>query len=163
MARPMAALIEVVAPQRLGGPFRWLFSSSMITNLGDGVIVAAGPLLVASLTSDPFLVSLAFLFEYLPSLVLGAFAGVLVDRVDRRRMVIVVNLVRAAVFALLAAAIVANVVSIALVLGALLLLSAAETFGDLAGSSLLPRLVPRRDLGIANARLQSTYLLPNQL
>ncbi|HJP89332.1 MAG TPA: MFS transporter [Candidatus Limnocylindrales bacterium] len=156
-------LVEIVAPARLGTPFRWLFSSSMITNLGDGVIVAAGPLLVASLTSDPFLVSLAFLFEYLPSLVLGAFAGVLVDRVDRRRMVIVVNLVRAAVFVLLAAAILANVVSIALVLGALLLLSAAETFGDLAGSSLLPRLVPRRDLGIANARLQSTYLLPNQL
>lgn len=156
-------LIEIAAPARLGTPFRWLFSSSLITNLGDGVIVAAGPLLVASLTSDAFLVSLAFLFEYLPSLVLGAFAGVLVDRVDRRRMVIVVNLARAVVFVLLAVAILTHVVSIALVLGALLLLSAAETFGDLAGSSLLPRLVPRRDLGIANARLQSTYLLPNQL
>jgi MFS family permease len=156
-------LVEVVAPARLGMPFRWLFASSGITNLGDGVIVAAGPLLVASLTSDPFLVSLAFLSEYLPSLVLGAVAGVLVDRVDRRRMVIVVNVIRAGVFVLLAVAIVANVLSIALVLGALLLLSAAETFGDLAGSSLLPRLVPRQGLGIANARLQSTYLLPNQL
>ena len=159
----MARLIEVVAPARLGMPFRWLLSSSAITNLGDGVIVAAGPLLVASLTGDPFLVSLAFLSEYLPSLVLGAFAGVLVDRVDRRQMVIVVNLVRAAVFALLAVAIITKAVSILLVLGALLLLSAAETFGDLAGSSLLPRLVPRQGLGLANARLQSTYLLPNQL
>jgi MFS family permease len=144
-------------------PFRWLLSSSTITNLGDGVIVAAGPLLVASLTSDAFLVSLAFLFEYLPSLVLGAFAGVLVDRVDRRRMVIAVNVARSIVFVGLAAAIVSNVVSIALVLAALLLLSAAETFGDLAGSSLLPRLVPRKGLGLANARLQATYLLPNQL
>jgi MFS family permease len=163
MASPVGALIEVVAPMRLGRPFRWLLSSSAITNFGDGVIVAAGPLLVASLTSDAFLVSLAFLFEYLPSLVLGAFAGVLVDRVDRRRMVIVVNLVRAAIFGLLALAIVTNAMSIPLVLGALLLLSAAETFGDLAGSSLLPRLVPRKGLGLANARLQSTYLLPNQL
>ena len=163
MAAPMARLVEVVAPERLGRPFRWLFASSAITNLGDGVIVAAGPLLVASLTGDAFLVSLAFLSEYLPSLVLGAFAGVLVDRVDRRRMVIVVNLVRALVFALLAVAIITKAVSIALVLGALLLLSAAETFGDLAGSSLLPRLVPRAGLGLANARLQSTYLLPNQL
>jgi MFS family permease len=163
MASPMAALLEVVAPARLGRPFRWLLSSSAITNLGDGVIVAAGPLLLASLTSDAFLVSLAFLAEYLPSLVLGAFAGVIVDRVDRRRMVIVVNLVRALVFVLLAVAIITETASIALVLGALLLLSAAETFGDLAGSSLLPRLVPRKGLGLANARLQSTYLLPNQL
>lgn len=163
MTAPVAALIEVVAPERLGRPFRWLLSSSSITNLGDGVIVAAGPLLVASLTADAFLVSLAFLVEFLPSLFLGAFAGVIVDRVDRRRMVIVVNLARAVVFALLAAAIVTKVVSIALVLGALLVLSAAETFGDLAGSSLLPRLVPRRGLGLANARLQATYLLPNQL
>jgi MFS family permease len=156
-------LVEVVSPARLGHPFRWLFSSSAITNLGDGVVIAAGPLLVASLTNDAFLVSLAFLFEFLPSLFLGAFAGVVVDRVDRRRMVIVVNLLRALIFALLAAAIVTKAVSIALVLAALLLRSAAETFGDLAGSSLLPRLVPRAGLGLANARLQGTYLLPNQL
>src|SRR5215218_2195999 len=117
MPAPMTALMEVVAPARLGKPFRWLFASSGITNLGDGVVVAAGPLLVASLTSDAFLVSLAFVFEYLPSLFLGAFAGVVVDRVDRRRMVIVVNLIRALVFVLLAAAILTKVVSIALVLG----------------------------------------------
>lgn len=163
MPATSSRLVEVIAPTGLGIPFRWLLSSSTITNLGDGVIVAAGPLLVASLTSDAFLVSLAFLFEYLPSLVLGAFAGVVVDRVDRRRMVIVVNVARALVFVGLGAAIVTNVVSIALVLAALLLLSAAETFGDLAGSSLLPRLVPRKGLGLANARLQATYLLPNQL
>lgn len=159
----MAALIEVVAPARLGKPFRWLLSSSAVMNIGDGVVVAAGPLLVASLTHDAFLVSLAFVSEYLPSLILGAFAGVIVDRVDRRRLVVVVNLVRAVILVLLAAAIVTKVVSIALVLAALLLLSTAETFGDLAGSSLLPRLVPRKGIGLANARLQATYLLPNQL
>jgi MFS family permease len=156
-------LVEVVAPARLGMPFRGLLSSCAVMNIGDGVVVAAGPLLVASLTRDAFLVSLAFLCEYLPSLLLGAFAGVVVDRVDRRRMVIVVNLVRAGILVLLAVTIVTKVVSIALVLGALLLLSSAETFGDLAGSSLLPRLVPRKGIGLANARLQATYLLPNQL
>src|SRR5438552_1955581 len=111
MTAPMARLIEVVAPARLGMPFRWLFSSSAVMNIGDGVVVAAGPLLVASLTHDAFLVSLAFMSEYLPSLLLGAFAGVVVDRVDRRRMVIVVNLVRAGILVLLAATIVTNVVS----------------------------------------------------
>lgn len=159
----MAALIEVVAPARLGRPFRWLFASSAVMNLGDGVVVAAGPLLVASLTSDPFLVSLAFFVEFVPSLVLGAYAGVVADRVDRRRMVIVVNLARAVILAILAATILTGTVSITLVLLALLALATAETFGDLAASSLLPRLVPRAGLGLANARLTGTYLLPNQL
>ena len=53
--------------------------------------------------------------------------------------------------------------SIAAVLGALFALGIAETFADVGSSSLLPRLVPREDLGIANARLQSAFLLTNQL
>lgn len=132
-------------------------------NLGDGVVVAAGPLLVASLTSDPFLVSLAYVVEFVPSLLFGAYAGVIADRVDRRRMVIAVNLVRALFIAVLAATIITGTVSILLVLITLLALATAETFGDLASSSLMPRLVPREGLGLANARLQGTYLLPNQL
>ena len=159
----MAALIEVIAPARLGRPFRYLLSSSTVMNLGDGVVVAAGPLLVASLTHDAFLVSLAYVVEFVPSLVLGAYAGVVADRVDRRRMVIVVNLIRAVVLAILAATIVTGTVSILLVLVTLLALATAETFGDLASSSLMPRLVPREGLGLANARLNGTYLLPNQL
>lgn len=159
----MAALVEVVAPARLGRPFRWVLSSSAVMNLGDGVVVAAGPLLVASLTHDAFLVSLAYLVEFVPSLLLGAYAGVIVDRIDRRRTVIVVNLIRALVIAALAATIVTGVVSILLVLITLLVLATAETFGDLASSSLLPRLVPRESLGLANARLNGTYLLPNQM
>jgi MFS family permease len=163
MAAPMTALIEVVAPARLGTPFRWLLTSSAVMNLGDGVVVAAGPLLVASLTHDPFVVSLAFLMEFVPPLVLGAYAGVIADRVDRRRMVITVNLIRAVVLAVLAATIVTGVVSIPLVLVTLFAIATAETFGDLASSSLMPRLVPRQGLGLANARLNGTYLLPNQL
>src|SRR5690348_18493417 len=57
------AVVERVAPARLGGPFRWLLASSWTTNLGDGIEIAAGPLLVASLTSDPFLISLAALLQ----------------------------------------------------------------------------------------------------
>ena len=53
--------------------------------------------------------------------------------------------------------------SIAVVLVALFVLGTAETFADVGGSSLLPRLVRREDLGIANARLQGGVLLTNQL
>ena len=43
--------------------------------------------------------------------------------------------------------------NIALVLVALFVLGTAETFADVGGGSLLPRLVRREDLGVANARL----------
>jgi MFS family permease len=163
MPTPMTALVDAISPARLGRPFRPLLSAVVVMNLGDGIIVAAGPLLVASLTRDPFLVSLAFLCDYLPALVLGTVAGVVVDRQDRRRIAILVNLARAIVLAIMAVTIVTGSVNIAIVLAGLLLLGTAETFGDLATSSLLPRLVPRNGLGIANARLQSGYIFTNQL
>ena len=46
----MRSPVEVVAPARLGVPFRWLLGSSWASNLGDGLAIAAGPLLVASQT-----------------------------------------------------------------------------------------------------------------
>src|SRR6478735_9005987 len=157
MRSPMTALVDTISPTRLGRPFRPLLSAVVVMNLGDGIVVAAGPLLVASLTRDPFLVSLAFLCEYLPALVFGTVAGVIVDRQDRRRIAIFVNIARAVVLAGLAVMILAGSINIAIVLAGLLLLGTAETFGDLATTSLLPRLVPRAGLGIANARLQSGY------
>jgi len=163
MPRPLAAVVDAVLPQRLGAPFRWLWSAATLTNIGDGIALAAGPLLIASQTRDPFIVSLAFFCEFLPSLVFGSFVGVIVDRVDRRRILILVNLARAGVLMVLALTIATGVVSIATILVALLLIATAETFADLAATSLLPQYVARDDLGLANARLQSAYLLTNQL
>jgi len=163
MPRLLAAVVDAVLPRRLGAPFRWLWSAATLTNIGDGIALAAGPLLIASQTRDPFLVSLAFFCEFLPSLVLGSFVGVIVDRVDRRRILVLVNLARAGVLVVLASTIATGVVSIAAILVALLLISTAETFADLAATSLLPQYVAREDLGLANARLQSAYLLTNQL
>ena len=163
MPRPLAAVVDAVLPPRLGRPFRRLWSAATLTNIGDGIALAAGPLLVASQTRDPFVVSLAFFCEFLPKLVLGSFVGVVVDRVERRRILILVNLARAGVLAVLATTIATGMVSIATVLLALLLIATAETFADLAATSLLPQYVARDDLGLANARLQSAYLLTNQL
>jgi len=158
-----ARITETVAPARLGDSFRWLLASSLVNNAGDGVALAAGPLLVASQTRDPFLVSLALLSEYLPVLLFGVIGGAVADRVDRRRMVIVVNLCRAVVLAVLVGTIVTATVNIAIVLVALFLLATAETFADSASSTLLPGLVRREDLGLANARMQGAFLLTNQL
>ena len=162
--RPLLTrLVETVAPSRLGRSFRWLLASSLVNNVGDGVAITAGPLLVASQTRDPFLVSLALLSEYLPMLLFGVIGGVAADRFDRKRMVIAVNLGRAFVLVVLAMTIVSGVVNIALILAALFVLGTAETFADSASSTLLPGLVAREDLGIANARMQGAFLLTNQL
>ena len=155
--------IETIAPSRLGRSFRWLLASSVITNVGDGIALAAGPLLVAALTRDPLLVSMALLSQQLPNLLFGIPAGAIADRFDRRHIIAAVNLARAAVLAILAGTIVGGSVSIAVVLLALFVLGTAEIFADVASNSLLPRVVGRQDLGVGNARLTSSFLLTNQL
>ena len=106
---------------------------------------------------------MALLSEYLPVLLFGVIGGAAADRFDRRSMVVVVNLGRAAVLALLVATIASGTVNIALVLAALFVLGTAETFADSASSTLIPSLVAREDLGVANARMLGAFLLTNQL
>ncbi len=55
----VSGIVDAVAPTRMGVGFRWLLASSWTTNLGDGIALAAGPLLVASQTDDAFLVASA--------------------------------------------------------------------------------------------------------
>jgi len=155
--------VEVVVPRRLGSGFRWLLASSWTTNLGDGIAIAAGPLLVASQTDQPFLVALAALMAWAPPLLFGPYAGALTDRLDRRRIVITVDLVRAGVLALLTSFIVTGSVSITLVLVAMFLLGTAEMFADNASQTLLPMIVAREDLAVANSRLQTGFITVNQL
>ena len=155
--------METVVPARLGPGFRWLLASSWVSNLGDGIALAAGPLLVASQTHDPFLVALAATVQWLPPLLFGLFAGVLADRVDRVLIVVTVDLVRAAVLLLLVASLVTGTVSVAVVLVALFLVATAEVFADNTSSTLLPMLVSRQDLALGNARLVTGFITVNQL
>jgi MFS family permease len=132
-----------------------LLASSWTTNLGDGIAIAAGPLLVAAQTSDAFLVAMAALLQWLPRLLFGLAAGVLSDRLDRRDLIMAVNALRAVILAALATTIVTGTISIAIALAALFLLGTAEVFADNTSSTLLPMLVQRDDLAVANARLQT--------
>jgi MFS family permease len=154
---------DTIAPVRLGRSFRWLLASSIATNVGDGIALAAGPLLVASQTRDPLLVSMALLSQQLPNLLFGIPAGAIADRFDRRRIIAGVNLGRGVVLAVLAMAIASGNVDIGIVLLGLFILGTAEIFADVASHSLPPQVVAREDLGIANARLMSSFLLTNQL
>ena len=159
----MSKMLDTVAPPRMGSGFRWLLSSSWVSNLGDGIALAAGPLLVASQTGDPLLVALAGLLQRLPWLLFGLYAGVIADRHDRRLIVVAVNVARAVVLAVLALSIVTDVVGVGIVLAAMFLLGTAETFADITTGTLLPMLVDTRDLGVANARINVGLITLNQL
>jgi MFS family permease len=156
-------VVEAVAPARLGRPFRWLLGSSWLSNLGDGIALAAGPLLVASQTRDPFLVALAVVLQRLPWLLFGLLAGVVADRFDRRRIIMGVHTARAAVLAVLSATIALDLVDTTVVLVAMFLLGTAETFADTTASTLLPMVIEKRDLGIGNARIMAGFVTVNQL
>src|SRR6186997_2945760 len=159
----MNKVVDLVAPPRMGAGFRWLLSSSWVTNLGDGIALAAGPLLVASQTQDPLLVALAGLLQRLPWLLFGLHAGVLADRVDRQRIVVIGDLLRAVVLGLLTVTLVTGSVSTAVVLAAMPLLGTAKVFADTATGTLLPMVVAEQDLGIGNARLMTGFLTAGQL
>ncbi len=156
-------VVEAVLPPRMGTPFRWLVASTWTSALGDGIAVAAGPLLVASQTSDPLLVALAGLLQRLPWLLFGLHAGVLADRLDRRRVVIAVDVLRAGVLAVLVTALITGVVDVPVVLLTVFVLGTAEVFADTTSTTLLPMVVPRADLGIGNARLMAGHLTLNEL
>ncbi len=159
----MHRFAELIAPSRLGRSFRWLLASSWVTNLGDGITLAAGPLLVASQTRDPLTVALAAFLLRLPWLMFGLYAGVIADRVNRRAIVIATGLLRVAILLLLAASILTHRVDIPVVLAALFLFGVIETFGDTTTTTLLPMLVDKPDLGIANARAMTGVVVWNQL
>ena len=156
-------LVETVFPTRLGTGFRWLVGSSWVTNLGDGVLIGAGPLLVASQTRNPILVAAAMVALQAPWLLVGLFAGALADRLDRRLVIMAANAVRGLVLAGLCAVVATGHVNIALVLVAMLALGTAETFVDATAGTLTPMLVEKRDLGIANSRLMAGMITGNQL
>jgi MFS family permease len=159
----MSRIVDVVAPPRLGAPFRWLLASSWVSNLGDGIGLAAGPLLVASKTHDPFVVALAVVLQRVPWVLFGLLAGVAADRFDRRTIVLVVHTARALILTAIAATIAADRVDIVVVLVAMFLLGTAETFADTTTSTLLPMVVDKADLGIGNARIMAGFVTVNQL
>ena len=147
---------------RLGADFTRLWTASAVSNVGDGVTVVAGPLLVASLTRDPVLVAGAAFVQSLSCLLFSLVGGVLADRLDRRRLIVVVDVVRAAALGGLCAALATGTVTIPLVYVVFSLLGACETIADTAAVARLPAIVAPETLAAANARLMATFTVGNQ-
>jgi MFS family permease len=147
----------------LGADFGRLWTANAISNLGDGVTGVAAPLLVASLTDSPTLVAGAVFAQQLPWLLLSLPSGAYVDRLDRRRLLVGVNLARGALLAGLAAAVWGGVATIPVLYVAFFLVGVGETVADSTSVALLPGIVPADRLADANARLVGTYLVGGQL
>lgn len=159
----MSRVVDRIAPPRMGTNFRWLLGSSWVSNIGDGIALAAGPLLVASQTSNAILVALAGLLQRIPWLLFGLYAGAIADRVDRRVVVMLADGARACVVGLLCVVIATGHIDIRVVLVAMFLLGVAEVFADTTSATLLPMLVSKADLGIGNARFMASTLVANQI
>ncbi|MCK8438718.1 MFS transporter [Streptomyces sp. D2-8] len=140
----------------LGRNFTKLWWSQGLSNLGDGLVLAAVPLLAVTMTRDPLLVAGLTVAQFLPWLVFTLPAGALADRIDRRLIIVAGNVVRAAGFALLVLTLAADVRSIAVLYVAVFLAGTAETLVDNAALTVPPRLVRRSDLERANGRLFAT-------
>jgi MFS family permease len=153
-------------PGRLGLAFWQLWSASTLSNLADGLVKIALPLVAVTVTDSPGLVAGVTLAVTLPWLLFALPAGALADRVDRRIAMVMANLVRAAAVAVLAVPLVLALESSTAAIWALyamaLLLGTAETVYDTSAQSILPQLVPRDRLPRANGRLIAAELTANE-
>ncbi|MYX18793.1 MFS transporter, partial [Streptomyces sp. SID8380] len=142
------------APAWRGG-FGRLWGAAAVSSFGDAVRVAALPLLATTLTREPLLIAAVSACGYLPWLLLGLLGGALADRVDQRRAMVAVDLVRGALVAAFALAVATGHASIGLLLVLAFALTSMETLFDNAATALLPALVPPERLGSANSRLMT--------
>lgn len=147
----------------LGGRFALLWTAGTASALGSGLATIAAPLLVASWTSDPLVVSAAFGVAWLPWLLFALPGGVLVDRVDRRRLMIVIDVARVAAMGLLAVAIASGHAGIPLLYAVLFVINAGEVVFRSASQALVPAVVGRDALERANGRLVGGTILMQQM
>jgi MFS family permease len=148
--------------QRLGAAYGWLWTSSALSNLADGILKVGLPLIAIRYTESPTLIAgLAFALT-LPWLLFALPAGALSDRLDRRGAMVGANVVRAALLVVLAVAAATGVGSIWLLYVVALLIGVSETLYDTSAQSILPLVVPRERLVRANGRLYAAELTANQ-
>jgi len=140
---------------KLGARFDKLSVAAGVSNIGDGVFGAAFPLLVASITRDPLLVAAATLIGRLPWLLFALLSGALVDRMDRKRVMVVTNVLRMAGIGVMAWVVATDRVELAAIYVVAFALGVAETFFDTSAEALVPRLVDVEELPPANGRLQA--------
>jgi MFS family permease len=138
----------------MGPAFNRLWASSIVSNLSDGILIAAAPLLAISLTDSTVLISAIGAMVMLPWLLFAIPIGVLVDRVDRRFIMAGANATRSAVVGVLALLISIDQVSIYWLLAASFVVGVCEVAADTTAQSLIPQILEEKNFEKGNSRLQ---------
>jgi MFS family permease len=159
-----------------GTAFRNLVAASGLTNLADGVATVAWAWLASLITRDATLIALVAVMLRIPWFICAVPAGLLADRMDRRRLIVAMDGLRAIGFITAAAIIwaalplavspdkgVSNVWLYCGLIVAALTVGTAEVFRDNAAQTLLPSVVDHQHLERANGRLWSIELIGNAL
>ncbi len=135
---------------RLGGAYWRLWWANAVSTVGDGVFIAALPLLAVTITRSPELISGVAVASYAPWLLVSLPAGVLVDRYDRARLMRIAQLVQGAVVLVITVLVATGSADIVLLCVAGFCLGSAEVVFSNAAQSILPRLVRPDQLARAN-------------
>ncbi len=133
------------------GRFWW---GEAVSGMGNAItLLALQTIVLVTLDGDAAQVGWLNSARWLPYLLLGLVVGALVDRVRRRPVMITTDLLRAGLLGLIPLAWAFDVLSLPMLLVVVALFGTASLVNDAASLSFVPRLVPRRDLQRAHARL----------
>jgi MFS family permease len=151
-ARPMGNREVLRLPE-----FRKLFAAQGISDIGDGMTFMALLLLVNDLTHSPAALAVLSIAVAVPSMLGSVLAGAYADRMDRRRIMIVSDSVRALL--VLAFVIVGTLERLPALYVVAFLQAAVGTFFSPARGALIPRVVPREGLMAANGLGQLSRMI----
>lgn len=152
-----------MASTSLGPAYHRLWLATALSNLGDGIRMAALPLLAAVMSSDPVVVAGVAVAGQSPWLIFGLFAGAVVDRYDQRRLTVLVDVARVLLLFVLVIALAFGVANIVVVYAVAFACGVGETLRDTATATLLPPLVSDADLDRANGGLVNAEVAGNEL
>lgn len=144
-------------------PFPRYWLSGFLSDFGNGVRLAAFPLLAAHLTRAPAAVAAVTAVQGLPWLLIGVGAGVIADRADRRRLMVTADAARAALVAALAAAVLVHQAGLVLIYLTAFLAGTCTALRSAAAVTCVPRLVDASDLDKANGRVIAGQFVGNEL
>lgn len=146
----------------LGRSFRVLWGANAASNLADGLAFVSIPLLATSLTDDPrWIAGLSTLYA-LVRLLVALPIGVWVDRVDRRSILIVANILRGVAVLALAICVHLGVGGLVLLYAAYAVIGTLESAADNAAVSLVSSLVQKDKLDTANGRISAAQLVADE-
>lgn len=151
---PPAAARPPVWKQR---EYLLLWSGQVVSTVGANASGIIYPLLILALTHSPALASWAAALRILPFLLLCLPVGALVDRWDRRRVMMVCHLGRCAAVAALPLAIWLDLLSVALIYAVAVVEGALHVFFNIAETAALPRVVAAEQLPAATAQNQAGF------